>query len=137
MIRHRYYHGIAASVVLLLGSAVSCLVLLCLPPTSSSSLLVEKRQCCLSSLSGPAINKGRDCKQPLLAGAASSSPSRAAKHRVPVGLGRNGAGKGSSAPLEIVGLGWVPVPLQHPQWCEDPEGQTLAPQGHIKMGAGR
>lgn len=86
MIRHGYYSGIAASVVLLLCSAMSCLALLCPPPTSSSSLLVEKRQCCLNRLSGPAINKGRDCKQPLFAGRASSPPSRAANYQVPVAL---------------------------------------------------
>lgn len=123
MIRHGYYCGIAASVVLLLCSAMKCLALLCLPPTSSSSLLVEKRQCCLNSLSGPAINKGRDWKQPLLAGHASSSPSRAANHQVSVGLRRNDTGESNSAPLEVVGLGWISV--QHPQWCEHP-GSTRA-----------
>lgn len=109
------------TVVLLLCSAMRCLSLLCLPPTSSSSLLMEKRQHCLNSLSGPVINKGRDCEQPLLAGCASSSPSRAANHRVSVGLRRNGTGEVSSALLEAVGLGCILVPLQYPKLYEDPE----------------
>lgn len=107
MIRHGYYSGIAASVVLLLCSAMSCLALLCPPPTSSSSLLVEKRQCCLNRLSGPAINKGRDCKQPLFAGRASSPRQQGSQLSGACGLGRNDAGEGSSAPLEVIGLGWA------------------------------
>lgn len=97
--------------------------LLCLPPTSSSSLLLEKTQRCLNGPCGPAMHKGRDCEQPLLARGASSSPSRAAKPGVLVGLGRSGAGAESSVALKVVGLGWVPVPLQDPEECGEPGGQ--------------
>lgn len=137
MIRRQYCYGIAASVVLLLCSALSCRALLCLPPASSSSLVAEEWQRRLHSLSGLAVSKGGDCRQPLLAGGTPSSLCRAAKHGAPMGLGGNAAGEGTSAPLRAVGLGWVPVPLRHPQWCEVPQGQTLAPQDQIKSGTGR
>lgn len=79
MIRHPYYHGTAASVVLLLCSVLSCLALLCLPPASSSSLLAEQWQCRLHSLCGPAIGKCRDCRQPLLAGGTSFLPPQSSR----------------------------------------------------------
>lgn len=80
--------------------------LLCLPPASSSSLLAEQWQCRLHSLSGPAIGKGRDCRQPLLAGGTPSSPCKAAKHGAPVGLGGGMLlEKGALHPQEFWGWG--------------------------------
>lgn len=77
-LQHLWY----CSCVLLWAAWSSCARLQPLLPLS----WWRKDSCCLNRLAGPAINKGRDCKQPPLAGRASSSPSRAADSQVPVAL---------------------------------------------------
>lgn len=99
---------------------------------ASSTLLAQLRQHHLCNLSGPATEKGRGCRQPLLADGA---PSCSAEQ------------PSTECPQKYCWRREVCAPRNYGVWSQcfciihcgikSPEEQVLVMQGQIKLGAGR